>query len=121
MNKLIMILVMTVFPLVSQANQWVFGEVESLDDYGSYGNGIYQVLIGLKNMQWGAGGDGVTNCTKRFRVKLGEQGITENEKGRIFSLMLSAYMAGKTVGLYVDPASGPYCLVQIGRLGNAFQ
>jgi len=105
---------------MAQANQWVFGQVQMLEDYGSYSNGFYEVLIKLKDQRWSGTGDGGANCTERFRVKIGEQGITENEKDRIFSLMLSAYMGGKNVGLFVDTTSGPNCLVQIGRIGDGF-
>jgi hypothetical protein len=44
--------------------------------------------------------------------------MTESSKDRIFSLTLSAYVAKERVGLYVDTNSGPYCAVQIGKIGE---
>lgn len=118
MTKFVLASFLFFLPPVAQANQWVYGQVERVDDYGSYNNGFYEVLIKLKNQEWRGVGDGATNCTERFRVKIGEQGITDKGKDRLFSLMLTAYMGGKQVGLFVDPTSGPYCLVQIGSIGD---
>ncbi len=104
----------------SAANQWVYGKVDVLEDYGSYSSGSFQVLITLVEKQWGSGSpqDGEANCTQRFRVMAGEEGVDENIKNRIFSMMLSAHMGDKNVGLYVNTSTGPRCKVQIGRISN---
>jgi len=117
MKKLILVLIFSFMPIIAQADQWVFGNVQTLEDYANYGGGYYEVLIKLKDQYWGGAGNGATNCTKRFRLKIGPNGITENEKDRIFSLMLSAYMGNKPVVLFVDTSSGPNCIVLIGRIG----
>jgi len=104
------------------ANTWVYGKVVTLEDYGSYGNGYYQVLVTLKEERWPGSNESNASqvCTGRFRVVVGEQGITENEKDRIFSMLLSAYMADKSVGLYVNYDAGSYCAVQIAKIGDNF-
>jgi len=100
--------------------EWVFGRVSKVEDYGSYDNGNFQVLITLQNKSWPNNGTGATNCTHRFRVKTGVHGVTEKIKDRIFTLMLSAHLTERRAGLYIDPNSGPYCTVQIGRIGDDF-
>ena len=49
--------------------------------------------------------------------------MTEEAKNRIYSTLLAAYLAPGNqtkVGLYVDYDSGPYCSVQIGKIGSNF-
>jgi len=102
----------------SAAMQWVTGGVEAIEDYAGYTNGTYGILIKLDNKEWIGSGNGATSCTKQFRLKEGKLGMTEESKNRIFSLVLSAHMASKKVGLYVDDQTGPFCFVQIGRIGD---
>ena len=37
------------------ANEWVYGNVEVVDDYGSYGGATFQILITLSNNTRGRG------------------------------------------------------------------
>jgi len=121
MNKYIAgLVVILLMPSYVSANQWVYGSVQTIEEYGAYGGGYYQVLIQLVNREWVGGGAGPTNCGGRFSVQVGQQGVTEEIKNRIFSMMLTAYTASKKVGLFVDENSGPNCLVQIGRIGDGF-
>ena len=104
-------------PFLASSNEWVTGKVKVLEDYGSYGNSEYQVLITLSDQVWGGSGKKSTICTDRFRLATGKQGVTEEIKSRIYSMMLAAHMADKTIGLYIDEANGPICNIQIGRIG----
>lgn len=101
----------------SFANEWVYGNVSKVEDYGSYGN--YEVLITLQNQQWRGNEDGAMECTNRFSVQVGAQGVTEQFKDRAFAMMLAANMSGKKVGLFVN-TGGPYCKVQMVRIGDDF-
>jgi hypothetical protein len=104
-------------------NQWVGGNVSVISDYSAYDGG-FGVLITLTNKISQPNGDGLadalTLCTDRFRLQVGNQGIDENSKNRIFSLLLSAKMAQQKVWLYVNKANGnpPYCAVQIAAIGD---
>lgn len=100
------------------ANQWVYGDVSMVEEYGSYED--YQILITLVNQEWIGTKGGESACTGRFSVEVGQEGVTDKIQDRIFSLMLSAYMGGKKAGLFVNPETGPYCKVQIGRIGDGF-
>lgn len=105
-------------------HQWVWGQVQWVEDFGGYQGGLYGVRIRLKDQVWnitqGQAQDGEQNCTSEFRVRVGVQGVTEEIKMRIFSLMLTGYSMGSKVGLFVDTSTGPYCEVQIGRMGEGF-
>ncbi len=117
--KCLLTILVLVFSVTSKAEmQWVTGTVETLEDYGGHANEAFGVLIKIKDQTWHNSGDGEVTCTSRFRVVNGQLGMTEQVKNRIFSLMLSSYMAGMPVGLYVDGSNGPYCYVQIGRVGE---
>lgn len=109
------------FSQVSVAgDQWVHGKVQILEEFGSYSSGAFQVLITLKEKEWVGAGNGATNCTLRFKLRLDDEGVTEEKKGRIFNMMLSAYMADKKVGLFVNTTGGSSCSVQIGKIGDGF-
>lgn len=115
---LVSLLFVVIFVPTTYANQWVAGNVRSISDYGSYGNEGYQILITLTNQTWHNGdtSDGEANCIGNFRLMNGKEGVTEEIKNRIFTLMLSAYLAGKKVNLYVNTTTGPGCIVQIGKI-----
>jgi hypothetical protein len=76
----------------AQANQWVSGKVWVLSDSGSYGGGAYGILVTLSDRVWAHGdtSNGPTNCTERFRIVNELQGVDENIKNRLWSLLLSA-------------------------------
>jgi len=120
MKQVIMFAFCLMLSSTASANQWVYGKVKMLEDYGAFQNSKFEVLITLKEKRWIGDKEGKTNCTHRFKIKVGQQGITEDSKNRMFSMMLSAYIADKNVGLYVDENSGPYCSVEIGRIGDGF-
>ena len=114
MKNTLMVLICILFSGTVNANTWVTGKVTAVEDYGSWGNGEYQVLISLSDQYWG-GHEAEAECTGRFSVNTFYQGVTTEIQNRIFSMMMAALMADKTVGLYVDVA-GPYCKVQIGKI-----
>lgn len=121
MNKYNWIFVALFFlPSLVSANQWVYGKVQRLEEYGAYGGSAYQVLITLIDIQWVGAGAGAANCGGRFSVQTGQQGVTSEIKNRIFSMMLTANTTNGKVGLFVDENSGPNCLVQVGRIGSGF-
>jgi len=97
-------------------NAWVYGEVDLLEEYGSVQNGAYEVLISLSNKSWPNGG--LSECVGQFRLKNGVQGVTEEIKQRIFSIALSANMASKPIGLFVNSPGGAVCNIQAARVGN---
>ena len=66
-----------------RANDWVYGTVKWIEDYGSYccaaDGHQYQVMVSLTNKTWANGADAAI-CTERFRVVTGLQGVTEEIK-----------------------------------------
>ena len=107
-------------PSVLADNQWVTGDIERIQEYGAYSNSQYHVLISLKNMTWTdpQNGNGDENCIQRFRIKDGAEGVDSDIKNRMFSMLLSAYMAGKQVSLYVNTDTAPYCNVIVTGVGD---
>ena len=99
------------------ASEWVYGNVDLVDDYGAYNGGYFQVMISLSN-RTNVGPLATQNCTGEFRVATGAEGVTEDIKKRIFAMALVAQLTGRKLRLYVDPTTGPYCYVQIGGLLN---
>ena len=102
-NKLALLLILLSTNTYAD-NQWVYGYVETLEDYAGYSAGQFEVLITLNNKEWLPPGNGATLCTDRFKLKVCEQGMTEEAKNRIYSTLLAAYLSTGNqtkVGLYV--------------------
>lgn len=108
-------------PNAYAAKQWVEGRIVRLEDYAGYST-HYGVLVDLADQVWVGVGDGETNCLHRFNLRVGVQGLTEESLGRIYAILLSSYLAGKRVALYVEngTANG-YCDVQIGSVADVYQ
>ncbi|TVZ37410.1 hypothetical protein P886_1751 [Alteromonadaceae bacterium 2753L.S.0a.02] len=122
MKLILSFIIAILFPLTSYANQWVFGKVQIVEEYGQYGANQYQVLLTLTDQIWtsGSSSNGATNCTDRFRIMTGEEGVTEEIKNRMYTMMLAAYMSNKKIGLYMNTEKGPGCTVQVTRVGDGF-
>lgn len=105
----------------AQANQWVLGDVEVLDDYGSYDPAL-GILVTLANPVWGGGStsNGPTTCTNRIRLAVGQQGITDTLQQRMYATLLSAHLTQRKAQLYVETV-GPYCSIQIVTLGSGIR
>jgi hypothetical protein len=101
------------------ANQWVYGTVSSLEDYGSFtvDSNPFEVLVGLNASNWVNPADAPI-CNQRFRIVVGLQNVTADMKNRFFALLLSAYHTGASVRLFYSTAGAPYCQVQIASIGN---
>jgi hypothetical protein len=100
------------------ANQWVKGDIVKLQEYGAYSNGQYQFLIELKDRSWPGAGDGSSVCTGRFRIMDGAEGVTNEIKSRMVSMLIASYMANKKVALFVNTSSAPYCNVIVTGMGD---
>jgi hypothetical protein len=98
------------------ANNWVNGNVSLVDDYSGY-DASYQVLITLTNRNFVITGDAAI-CTDRFRVVVGQEGMTAELQKRVFSMMVAAYLAGSRVRLFYNVVGAPYCTVQIASIGD---
>ncbi len=99
----------------TKANDWVTGEVATVADYT--GHGIGGVVIVLTNQAWPYSSIGCTD--KRFSIRLGEQGVNEETKNRMWSALLTAAAAGRRVALYVDASTTTlFCPVQIVSFGT---
>lgn len=109
-------------PLPANAQQWVNGYVQMVEDYGGFQSGAQGILVTLTDMAWGAAPSGetsgATNCWQRFHINAGIQGVNENMKDRMFSMLITATTTKRRVGLFVYPATGPYCEVQIVSYGT---
>jgi hypothetical protein len=105
----------------AQANQWVLGDVEVLDDYGSYDPAL-GILLTLANPVWGGGStsNGASVCTNRIRLAVGQQGITDALQQRMYATLLSAHLTQRKAQLYVETV-GPYCSIQIVTLGSGIR
>ena len=103
----------------AHANDWVYGNVEFVDEYSSYGTGAgeYQVMVSLKNKVWTVPAH-ASLCTERFRIVLGMEGMTEPVKNRLFSMLLTAYVTGARVRLFYNVTTAPHCAVQLGSIGD---
>lgn len=103
----------------ARANQWVTGYVSVLEDYGSYDNGAFGVLVTLTDKVWanpsGGSPNGATTCANSFAIVVGKAGVDENIKNRMFSILLSAGTARKKVKLWLD-TSESYCKVAIASI-----
>ncbi len=75
-----------------------------------------EVLVSLTNKVWTAPAD-ASVCTERFRIAIGVEGMTEPVKNRLFAMLLTGYTTGSKVKLFYNPATGPFCAVQIGSIG----
>ncbi|MEM9383897.1 MAG: hypothetical protein AAGA68_02480 [Pseudomonadota bacterium] len=100
---------------------WVEGRITRLEDYAGY-NANFGVLVELAEQEWFGAGNGATNCTHRFNLRVGVLGMTEASLNRIYSLLLSSYIASKRVRLYIDDNDYQgYCDVQIGSVADSYQ
>lgn len=105
------------------AGQWVSGYVSAVADYTAYAP-TRGLMIKLTNMTWGVSddalADGSTICTEAFRAAVGNQGVDENIKNRLYSMLLTALSSRQKVWLFVNKTNGntPMCAVQIGSIGN---
>lgn len=102
------------------ANDWVYGTVTTLEDYGPLGapdGNPFEVMVGLNATRWTSPGD-ASPCNQRFRIVTGQQNVTEQMKNRFFALLLSAYHTGAPVRLFYSTAGAPYCLVGIATIGT---
>ena len=102
----------------TMANDWVYGTVTSLEDYGTFtvDSNPFEVLVGLDATAWVIPADAAT-CNQRFRIVTGLQGVTADMKNRFFALLLSAYHSGSKVRLFYSTQGAPYCQVQIASIG----
>jgi hypothetical protein len=107
------------FASAAPANDWVYGTVQIVDEYSSYGTGAgeYQVMVTLANKVWTVPAH-ASICTDRFRIVIGLEGMTEEVKKRMFAMLLTAYTTGSKVRLFYNPATGPYCAVQLASIGD---
>lgn len=117
MTKVFLLVGLLTLCQFAQANNWVYGKVKVLDEYAGYGDGNFQVLVTLSEKEWINTPTGNSICTERFSLQTGAQGLTEEAKNRIFSMLLAAHMSDQKVGLFVN-LNGPYCKIQIGRIGD---
>jgi hypothetical protein len=104
------------------ANQWVTGTVSQIEEYGGFNNGSFGIRVFIGNAAWvviaGGSTNGPANCTS-FRIVVGAQGVDENIKNRMYSMLLTAYTSHNPVSLYVETdTSGPYCYVAITSTGT---
>jgi hypothetical protein len=119
-NRLLTVLIVGLIAANSAAaNDWVYGNVQLIDDYSNYAgcNGNCEVLITLSNKVWTVPAH-ASSCTERFRIVVGLEGMTEEVKKRLFAMMLAAYTTGAKVRLFYNPATGPFCAVQLGSIGE---
>ena len=98
----------------SWGNQWVVGNVGTVSDYTGHANG--GLLVVLTNQSWPY--SSASCIDQRFSIKIGEQGVSEETKNRMWSALLTAAATGRSVGLFVDTASTPFCQVQIVSAGS---
>jgi hypothetical protein len=103
------------------ANSWVYGRVQSVEDYGSYccaSNGAkYEVLVDLKDKAFEIPAEAAT-CNQRFRIAVGPQGVTEENQKRFFAMLLAAYTTQAKVRLYYSTDGAPFCYVMIASIGD---
>lgn len=118
-ERALLIAVLAISATTARANDWVYGNVSIVEDYGNYGSGAgeYQVLITLSSKYWTVPAD-ASVCTERFRVVVGVEGVTEDFKKRIFAMMVAARLSGERVRLFYNKNTGPYCAVQIASMGD---
>ena len=117
MRKFVLVLLLLVFSGTANAGSWVRGDVSVIQEYGNYQNGKWEVLITLINQDW-THYSGADKCTERFRIKEGVLGVDSEIKNRMLSILLSAYMGSKPVGLWVDTSSTDgYCNIESVGIG----
>jgi len=91
----------------------VYGKVLTVYERGELG-----VLIKLKDKTWPVSGDEALDKCTAYSLVNDMAGVTEDIKDRIFSVMLSAYMADKKIGLTADTTSN--CYIQQIKVGDSF-
>jgi hypothetical protein len=109
----------------TQANEWVSGTVSTVWDYGGSASTFGDILITLTQMRWFSQGgdttDGQANCTQRFRILNGVQGVDASSLSRFDAMLITAYTTQQPITMYVDTNStAPYCAVAAVVLGTFF-
>lgn len=128
MRRLKALLASATFACISmptQANEWVSGTVSVVWDYGGYSATFGNILISLTQMRWFSQGgdttDGQANCTQRFRILSGLQGVDAASLSRFDAILVTAYTTQQPITMYVDTDStAPYCAVAVVVLGTFF-
>lgn len=104
----------------ASANEWVIGNVSIVEDYRAY-DGNHGLLITLANKSYYGSGTAQTVCTERFRVVVGQEGVTADLQKVIFTTVLAARASGDKVRLFMNPSNvyaNGYCAVQIASIGD---
>jgi hypothetical protein len=107
-------------PLAASANEWVIGDVALVEDYRAL-SADQPILITLVNKSYYSGGAAASICTERFRVVVGQEGVTADVQKNSFTIALAARLSKEKVRLYVNPdngVGGGYCAVQIASIGD---
>lgn len=108
-------------PLAATANDWVIGRVAFIDDYRALDTN-YSIMVELSDKTYYSGGAAnLAPCTQRYRIVVGQEGMTAEVQKSIFALLLSARATGDRVRLFVNPANRydtGYCAVQLASVGD---
>jgi hypothetical protein len=102
------------------ARAWVIGDISLVEDYRSYADPNWGVLITLINRSYYGAETSPAICENRFRIVTGEENVTAETQKSFLAMALAARVSGQRMRLFVNPDNiyQGSCAVQIASIGD---